>query len=171
MIGGIVAIIGWIGVLVDLAGFEPFNLFEAMRMTLNAIVGVFTWTLMLAATPHISNPPNGPVHPRRRTQGSQAPASLVDARTTGAAAPLTWVRYQLRGIAALLGAALAFRLPKKKLEADASVEETVKEIVRNPSIPGLQLEMEDFRPNIETVAVTPWRLVSSPSLVLQLSMT
>ena len=63
MIGGIVAIIGWIGVLVvlvlgivlwiDLAGFEPFNLFEAMRITLNAIVGVFTWTLMLAGFGHV----------------------------------------------------------------------------------------------------------------------
>jgi hypothetical protein len=63
MIGGIVAIIGWIGVVVvlvlgvilwiDLAGFEPFNLFEAMRITLNAIVGVFTWTLMLAGLGHV----------------------------------------------------------------------------------------------------------------------
>ena len=51
------------------------------------------------------------------------------------------------GIVALFGAALAFRLPKKKLEADASVEETVKEIVRNPSIPGMQLEMEEFAPS------------------------
>jgi len=63
MIGGIVAIIGWIGVIttlvlgivlwIDLAGFEPFNLFEAMRITLNAIVGVFTWTLMLAGFGHV----------------------------------------------------------------------------------------------------------------------
>ena len=63
MIGGIVAIVGWIGVVVvlvlgvvlwiDLAGFEPFNLFEAMRITLNAIVGVFTWTLMLAGLGHV----------------------------------------------------------------------------------------------------------------------
>jgi hypothetical protein len=51
-IGGIVAIIGWVGVAVvlvlgvilwiDLAEEGPFNLFEAMRITLNAIVGVFT---------------------------------------------------------------------------------------------------------------------------------
>jgi hypothetical protein len=51
------------------------------------------------------------------------------------------------GIVALLGAGLAFRLPKKKLETDASVEETVKEIVRNPSMAGVQLEMEDFAPS------------------------
>ena len=51
------------------------------------------------------------------------------------------------GIVALFGAALAFRLPKKKLESDASVEETVKEIVRNPAIPRVQLEMDDFAPS------------------------
>lgn len=51
------------------------------------------------------------------------------------------------GIVALLGALLAFRLPKKKLEGEASVEETVKEVVRNPSIPRVQLEMEDFAPS------------------------
>ena len=63
MIGMIIAIIGWIGVVttlvlgvilwIDLASFEPFNLFEAMRITLNAIVGVFTWTLMLAGFGHV----------------------------------------------------------------------------------------------------------------------
>ncbi len=51
------------------------------------------------------------------------------------------------GLVALLGAGLAFRLPKKKLESDVSVEETVKEIVRNPSIARVQLEMEDFAPS------------------------
>jgi len=51
------------------------------------------------------------------------------------------------GIVALFGALLAFRLPKKKLEGEASVEETVKEVVRNPSIPRVQLEMEDFAPS------------------------
>ena len=51
------------------------------------------------------------------------------------------------GIVALFGAALAFRLPKKKLESDASVEETVKEIVRSPAIPTVHLEMEDFAPS------------------------
>jgi hypothetical protein len=45
---------------------------------------------------------------------------------------------------ALIGALLAFRLPKRKLEGDTTVEETVKEVVRNPSIPGMQLEMEEF---------------------------
>jgi EmrB/QacA subfamily drug resistance transporter len=51
------------------------------------------------------------------------------------------------GIVALFGAALAFRLPKKKFGSDSSVEETVGEIVRNPSIPGVQLEMDDFAPS------------------------
>jgi hypothetical protein len=51
------------------------------------------------------------------------------------------------GIVALFGALLAFRLPKKKLEADATVEEALKEIVRTPTLPGLQLEMEDLPPN------------------------
>lgn len=51
------------------------------------------------------------------------------------------------GIVALFGALLAFRLPKKKLESDASVETTVKEVVRNPTLPGMQLEMEDLTPS------------------------
>ncbi|MFV1971259.1 MAG: MFS transporter [Acidimicrobiia bacterium] len=50
------------------------------------------------------------------------------------------------GIVALLGAALAFRLPKKKLESDSSVENTVEQVVRNPTLPGMQLEMEDLSP-------------------------
>ncbi|MGI9584178.1 MAG: MFS transporter [Acidimicrobiia bacterium] len=48
------------------------------------------------------------------------------------------------GLVALFGALLAFRLPKKKLESDESVEATVSEVVRNPTIPGVQLEMEDL---------------------------
>lgn len=51
------------------------------------------------------------------------------------------------GIVALFGALLAFRLPKKKLESDASVETTIKEVVRNPTLPGMQLEMEDLTPS------------------------
>ena len=51
------------------------------------------------------------------------------------------------GIVALFGALLAFRLPKKKLESDASGETTVKEVVRNPTLPGMQLEMEDLAPS------------------------
>lgn len=51
------------------------------------------------------------------------------------------------GIVALFGAALAFRLPKKKLDSDSSVEATVKEIVRNPTMPGLQFEMDDLAPS------------------------
>ncbi len=50
------------------------------------------------------------------------------------------------GLIALFGALLAFRLPKKKLESDASVEATVKEVVRNPTIPRVQFEMEDLPP-------------------------
>ena len=50
------------------------------------------------------------------------------------------------GIVALFGAALAFRLPKRKLESDSSVETTVEHVVRNPTLPGLQLEMEDLSP-------------------------
>jgi len=48
------------------------------------------------------------------------------------------------GFVALLGALLAFRLPKKKLESDGSVESTVEEVVRSANLPGLQLEMEDL---------------------------
>ncbi len=50
------------------------------------------------------------------------------------------------GLVALLGALLAFRLPKKKLEAELSVEAVVKEVVRSPAIPTVQFEMEEFRP-------------------------
>ncbi|NHZ70102.1 MAG: MFS transporter [Proteobacteria bacterium] len=50
------------------------------------------------------------------------------------------------GLVALLGALLAFRLPKKKLESDATVESTVKEVVRNPTIARVQFEMEDLPP-------------------------
>jgi EmrB/QacA subfamily drug resistance transporter len=48
------------------------------------------------------------------------------------------------GIVALFGALLAFRLPKKKLDSDSSVESTVEQAVRNPTLPGLQLEMSDL---------------------------
>ena len=48
------------------------------------------------------------------------------------------------GLVALVGAVLAFRLPKRKLEDDDSVESTVSEVVRNPTLPGMQLEMEDL---------------------------
>ncbi|MGI9529545.1 MAG: MFS transporter [Acidimicrobiia bacterium] len=48
------------------------------------------------------------------------------------------------GLVALIGAGLAFRLPKRKLEDDASAESRVKEVVRNPTIPAVQLEMEDL---------------------------
>ena len=48
------------------------------------------------------------------------------------------------GIVALFGALLAFRLPKKKLESDASAVTRVEEVVRNPTIPGVQLEMSDL---------------------------
>ena len=50
------------------------------------------------------------------------------------------------GIVALFGAALAFRLPKEKLQADTPdpVEQTVKEVVRSPTIPTVQFEMDDL---------------------------
>ncbi len=51
------------------------------------------------------------------------------------------------GFVALLGALLAFRLPKRKLEADVSIEGTVREIVRNPSIARVHLEMDDLAPS------------------------
>ncbi len=48
------------------------------------------------------------------------------------------------GLVALIGAGLAFRLPKRKLEDDVSTESTVAEVVRNPTIPAVQLEMDDL---------------------------
>jgi hypothetical protein len=48
------------------------------------------------------------------------------------------------GIVALFGAALAIRLPKKKLDSDASMETTVEQVVRNTTLPGMQLEMKDL---------------------------
>ena len=48
------------------------------------------------------------------------------------------------GLVALLGAALAFRLPKRKLEDDGTPETTVKEVVRNPTIPAVQFEIDDL---------------------------
>lgn len=38
----------WIVLWIDLAGFEPFILFEAMRITIDAIVQGFVLTLTLA---------------------------------------------------------------------------------------------------------------------------
>ncbi|MEN8237803.1 MAG: MFS transporter [Actinomycetota bacterium] len=48
------------------------------------------------------------------------------------------------GVVALFGALLALRLPKEKIASDGSVETTIKEVVRNPSIARVQLEMEDL---------------------------
>ncbi len=48
------------------------------------------------------------------------------------------------GVVALLGALLAIRLPKQKLPGKAGVEEVIREAVRNPTIPAMQLEMEDL---------------------------
>jgi EmrB/QacA subfamily drug resistance transporter len=53
------------------------------------------------------------------------------------------------GLVALFGALLAFRLPKKKLEPDPSTEAKVEEIVRNTTLPGLQLEMSDLESTSE----------------------
>jgi EmrB/QacA subfamily drug resistance transporter len=48
------------------------------------------------------------------------------------------------GIVALFGALLAFRLPKRKLESDPTSATKVEEVVRNTTLPGLQLEMSDL---------------------------
>jgi len=48
------------------------------------------------------------------------------------------------GLVALFGAVMAVRLPNKKLESDGGVEKTVEEIVRNSTIPRVQLEMTDL---------------------------
>ncbi|MGI9666657.1 MAG: MFS transporter [Acidimicrobiia bacterium] len=48
------------------------------------------------------------------------------------------------GFVALIGAGLAFRLPKKLLPGESSVEKTVEQVVRNPTIPTVQLEMADL---------------------------
>jgi len=48
------------------------------------------------------------------------------------------------GIVALFGALLAFRLPKQKLPGDGGIEETIRDTVRNPTIPAMQLEMDDL---------------------------
>lgn len=47
------------------------------------------------------------------------------------------------GVVALLGALIAVRLPSQKLERDGP-EATVRDTVRNPTLPALQLEMEDL---------------------------
>ncbi len=51
------------------------------------------------------------------------------------------------GLVALFGAALSFWLPKKKLPGDTSTEQIIRETVRSPMIPALQLEMDDFPPS------------------------
>jgi hypothetical protein len=48
------------------------------------------------------------------------------------------------GLVALFGAALSFWLPKKKLPSDTSTEQIIKETVRSPTIPAMQLEMDDL---------------------------
>lgn len=48
------------------------------------------------------------------------------------------------GIVALFGALLSFWLPKRKLPGDTSTEEIIRETVRSPTIPAVQLEMDDL---------------------------
>jgi MFS family permease len=48
------------------------------------------------------------------------------------------------GVVALLGAVLTLRLPRRKIDDDGSVEARVSEVVRNPTIPRTQFEMEDL---------------------------
>ena len=50
------------------------------------------------------------------------------------------------GVVALFGAVLAFWLPKQKLEGEG-VEEALRQAVRNPTIPAMQLEMDDPAPS------------------------
>lgn len=52
------------------------------------------------------------------------------------------------GLVALVGALMAFRLPKRKLGGapGVDVDELVAETVRNTTLPGMQLEMEDLQP-------------------------
>ncbi len=58
------------------------------------------------------------------------------------------------GIVALLGALVAFRLPKKKLEGDPGrtddepAGDPVAETVRNTTMPGIHLEMNDLPANV-----------------------
>jgi MFS family permease len=52
------------------------------------------------------------------------------------------------GLVALFGALMAFRLPRKKLEADpiSGEDEPIAEVVRNSTMPGVHLEMQDLPP-------------------------
>jgi len=53
------------------------------------------------------------------------------------------------GLVALFGALMAFRLPRKKLEPDDddSSDRLVADTVRNTTLPGMQLEMDDLSAN------------------------
>ena len=48
------------------------------------------------------------------------------------------------GVVALFGAFLSFWLPKQKLPGDTSAEQIIRETVRSPAIPTMQLEMDDL---------------------------
>jgi hypothetical protein len=49
------------------------------------------------------------------------------------------------GFVALLGALVAFRLPRQKIEPEGQgVEQVVRDSVRNTTVPALQLEMDDL---------------------------
>jgi hypothetical protein len=52
------------------------------------------------------------------------------------------------GFVAMLGALVAFRLPRRKLEGDpvSGQSEPVAEVVRNSTMPGIHLEMQDLPP-------------------------
>ena len=47
-------------------------------------------------------------------------------------------------VVALFGAFLSFWLPKQKLPGDTSAEQIIRETVRSPAIPTMQLEMDDL---------------------------
>ncbi len=48
------------------------------------------------------------------------------------------------GVVALFGAFLSFWLPKQKLPRDTSAAQVIRETVRSPAIPTMQLEMDDL---------------------------
>ena len=52
------------------------------------------------------------------------------------------------GIVALLGALVAFRLPKEKVKPESEgVEQIVRDTVRNTTVAKLQFEMDDLPPS------------------------
>lgn len=54
-------------------------------------------------------------------------------------------RHPRLGIVALLGALIAFRLPRKKIEPTGEgIEQIARDTTRNTTVPKLQLELDDL---------------------------